>query len=283
MRFSQRVALRYIRTKFRILSAVSKKRAARKAFELFCTPQYRNKKKLPRIFEQAEKITFPFHKSTIKGYRWNPTGKEKLLILHGFESSVINFDRYVKPLVSLGYCVLAFDAPAHGRSTGKMINILMYRELINLVNERYGPISSFLAHSMGGLALSVTIEEWPCNEDLKVVLIAPATETTSAADSLFQLLKLDEGVRREFDSLIEREGKAPISWFSVARAAENIRSRVMWFHDRDDNMTPLSDVERVITKNYPNFQFHITDGLGHRRIYRDNKVTKAVFAFFEKA
>jgi pimeloyl-ACP methyl ester carboxylesterase len=281
MRFSQRVALRYIRTKFKILSAVSKKRAARKAFQLFCTPQYRNKKKLPRIFEQAEKISFLFHQSTIKGYRWNATGKEKLLILHGFESSVVNFDRYVKPLVALGYCVLAFDAPAHGRSTGKMINILMYKELINLVNERYGPVTRFLAHSMGGLALSVTIEEWPNNEELKVVLIAPATETTSAADSLFQLLKLDDGVRKEFDSLIEREGKAPISWFSVARAAENIRSRVMWFHDRDDNMTPLSDVERVITKNYPNFRFHITDGLGHRRIYRDNKVTKAVFAFFE--
>ncbi len=280
MRFSQRVALRYIRTKFRILSALSKKKAARKAFDLFCTPQYRNKKKLPRIFEQAEKLTFRFHQSTIQGYRWNATGTKKLLLLHGFESSVVNFDRYVKPLVTMGYCVLAFDAPAHGRSTGRTINILIYKELINFINQQYGPVTAFLAHSMGGLALSMTVEEWPNTEALDIVLIAPATETTSAANSLFQLLQLDEKVRTEFDNLIHREGKAPISWFSIARAAANIHSKVLWFHDRDDNMTPLSDVERVIAENYPNFQFHITEGLGHRRIYRDNKVTKAVFAFF---
>jgi len=57
----------------------------------------------------------------IKGWRWNHPAERKVLILHGFESSAINFDRYVKPLIKKGYEVLAFDAPAHGRSGSKTI------------------------------------------------------------------------------------------------------------------------------------------------------------------
>jgi hypothetical protein len=44
-------------------------------------------------------------------------------------------------------------------------------------------------------------------------------------------------------------------------------------------MTPLSDVEPIMEKNYPNFHFIISEGLGHRRIYRDNKSLKAIIEF----
>jgi hypothetical protein len=58
MKLSQRLALKYIRTRLKLLSSISKKKAAEKAFELFCTPQQRNKKALTKIFEQAESLHF---------------------------------------------------------------------------------------------------------------------------------------------------------------------------------------------------------------------------------
>lgn len=279
MSLSQKIALKYIRTKFKLLSTLSKRKAAEKAFLLFCTPQYRNNKKLPPVFEKAERLDFSFHGNTVQGYRWNHPSEKKLLILHGFESSVINFDRYIKPLVRKGYEVLAFDAPAHGRSTGKTINVLLYRELIQTIHKRYGPIQHFMAHSLGGLALSLALEMMPHNESWKVALVAPATETTTAVSSYFRFLHLDEGVRKEFDKVIEEMGGQPASWYSVARAAKNIKAQVLWAHDRDDNMTPLTDVEKIISARYPNFTFLITEGLGHRRIYRDNKISKAIIDF----
>lgn len=279
MRLSQRLVLKYIRTKFKLLSAISKRMAAQRAFILFCTPQYRNNKKLPRIFEQAEKLTFRFHSYRIQGYRWNAESDKKLLILHGFESSVVNFDRYVKPMVKKGYCVLAFDAPAHGRSSGTRINVLLYKEFINVINEKYGPVKSFITHSLGGLALSLTLEEWKHNDHYKVVYIAPATETTTAIKSFFKFLQLDNSVRKEFDAIIEEQSTHPPSWFSIARAARHIKARVLFFQDRHDNMTPLSDVEPIIKASHPNFTFVITEGLGHRRIYRDNKVSKQIIEF----
>ena len=105
MKLVQRLALRYYRTKFSLIAAVSKKKAAEKAFALFCTPQVRNKKALPKIFEQGEVLRLKLDGIQVQGWRWVPkenglpaSGK-KAMICHGFESSVINFDRYIKPLL----------------------------------------------------------------------------------------------------------------------------------------------------------------------------------------
>lgn len=280
MRFSQKLILTYVIIKYKFLSALSKKLAASKAFQLFCTPQYRNKKKLPPVFEKAEQMHFAFDEIIIRGYRWNHPSDKKILILHGFESSVVNFDRYIKPLTKTGYEVLAFDAPAHGRSGGKKINAVLYKNLIVAINHLYGPITNFMAHSLGGLALSLYLDETPHDEAFKIVLIAPATETKTAIDSFFRFLRLDSEVRKEFDKNIEKmSGKLP-EWFSINRMADNIKASVLWLQDKDDDMTPLRDVAPVIDKNYSNFQFIISEGLGHRRIYRDNKTYKTILKFF---
>jgi len=279
MQLAQKLAIKYIRTKFRLLSSISKRRAADKAFELFCTPQYRNKKQLPAVFEKSERLHFPFEGNTVRGYRWNHPAEKKALILHGFESSVINFDRYVKPLVKKGYEVLAFDAPAHGRSTGKRITVLTYKKMVRYIFDHFGPIDSFIAHSFGALSLALALEEIRHDASMRAVLIAPATETTTAIDNFFSLMKLDEGVRSEFDHLITEVGGTPPDWYSVARAAGKIKAEVLFLQDKDDHMTPLKDVQPIIEKNYPNFHFVITEGLGHRRIYRDGNVSKMIIDF----
>ncbi len=280
MKFKEKIAIRYIRTKFKILSSISKKKAAEKAFELFCTPQFRNVKALPPVFEEAEKLRFRFQEFNIVGYRWNKGGNRKALIIHGFESSVVNFDRYVSALIKKGYEVLAFDAPAHGRSSGKQINVLIYRDFIKHVYSVYGPIQTFLAHSFGGLAICMALAEIRHDENYRVVLIAPATETQTALDLFFQFLHMeDETVRKEFETIIYRVSGHPASWFSIPRALKKIKAQILWLHDEDDKTTPLKDVYKVKKENYANIQYVITKGLGHRRIYRDADVSKRIVEF----
>lgn len=279
MALKQRLALTYIRAKFKLLSAISKKRAAEQAFLLFCTPQHRNRKPLPPVFKKAESLQFQFLNYTIQGWRWNMGQERKVLILHGFESSVINFDRYVEPLVKKGYEVLAFDAPAHGRSSGKTVNVLIYKEFIQTIYKTYGPVQSFVAHSLGGLALSLALEKIKHTDSNKVVLIAPATETTTAVAMFFNVLKLDKAVKPYFDEVIVEKSGHHAAWFSVARAITNCKANVLWVHDKDDTMTPFSDIQNVLQAHPPNIKFMITEGLGHRRIYRDPVILKAVIDF----
>ena len=279
MKLAQRLAIGYIRTKFKLLSSISKKKAAEKAFELFCTPMRRNRKKPPKIFEEAETLKLKLGNDNIRGWRWNHPAEKKALIIHGFESSVINFDRYIRPLIRKGYEVLAFDAPAHGRSTGKKITAPMYADMIVEIHKNYGPIQSFMAHSFGGLAVSLALEKLDHDDSTRVVLIAPATETTTAISSFVKFLKLDKEVEMEFHKLVQKVGGVPPSWYSIKRALQNVKSQVLWFHDRDDDTTPITDAEAVRELNYRHVKFIITEGLGHRRIYRDNKVSRAITEF----
>ncbi len=273
------LATGYYRTKFKLLSAVSKKKAAEIAFELFCTPQFHYKKSLPRNFADAEKLELSVHGETARGYRWNKGGARKVLIAHGFNSSVASFDHFIRPLIKKGYEVLAFDAPAHGYSTGKKINAIIYKEMILLINERFGPIKSFMGHSFGGLGLGLALEEIPHDESYRLVLIAPATETATAIDFFFSFVKLGDGVRKEFNELIYDVQKKPVTWYSLSRVIPKIRAHIRWFHDEDDDITPWHDARKVMEQNYPHVDFVITKGLGHRRIYRDQKISRSIIEF----
>ena len=279
MKLSQRFAISYIRTKFKLLATISKKKAAEKAFELFCTPQRRNIKKLPKIFEQTEKLQFKLDGIILTGWRWNHPAERKLLILHGYESSVTNFERYIRPLIKKGYEILAFDAPAHGRSGGKKINAPLYKKMILAIHKKYGPVQSYMAHSFGGLAVSLALEEISHTIDYKLVLIAPATETSTAITTFFNFLHLDPAIRNGFEKCIIKAGGVSSEWYSIKRTMKNIRAKVLWVHDEEDDITPLSDVIKVQEENYPTIKFVITKGLGHRRIYRDNKVTHLIVDF----
>jgi pimeloyl-ACP methyl ester carboxylesterase len=279
MDLAKRLVLKYVRTKFKLLSSISKRKAAEKAFQLFCTPQSRTKKELPPVFKKSEKIEFSFQGNILRGYRWSyPSGK-KALILHGFESSVVNFDKYVNGLIKKGYEVLAFDAPAHGESTGKTINAVVYKDLVLHIWKQYGPFHSFVTHSFGGLALCLALEEIPHPDSTKIVLIAPAAETTTAIDHFFKLLRLDESLRKDFDAIIKEQGGEWPEWYSVSRVAPKLKGQVLFLQDKDDTMTPLSDVKRIMDKNYPNFHFVISEGLGHRKIYRNEESIKKIMEF----
>lgn len=201
------------------------------------------------------------------------------MIIHGFESSVKNFDRYIVPLMRKGYEVLAFDGPAHGRSSGKRVTMPAYKSMLEAVIRHFGPVNSFIAHSFGGLALAHLLEALPHDAGTKAVFIAPATETVTAIDSFFRFLDLNDEIRREFDQLIvEKSGVAP-EHFSVRRALKQVKATLLWIHDDTDEITPLKDALAVKADGHPNIHFEITHGLGHRKIYRDNKVVKQIIDF----
>ncbi|MGB8190647.1 MAG: alpha/beta fold hydrolase [Chitinophagaceae bacterium] len=279
MKLGQKIALNYIRAKLNILALVSKEKAAAKALDLFCTPFRRSKKKKPPVFDKAEKLHLHLNDIEIRGHRWNHPQERKVLIVHGFESTSFNFDRYIVPLTRKGYEVLAFDAPAHGISGGKKITLPLYVSMLKNIYEKYGPIQSYLAHSFGGLAVTHFLETYSHDEQTRAALIAPATETATAIDSFFRLLHLDNNIRTAFDELIFRHSSMRAEELSIRRAMKNIKAKILWFHDEEDELTPLEDALKVKADNYENIEFVITKGLGHRRIYRENKVVKQVIEF----
>lgn len=264
------------------MALVSPAKTADAAFELFCTPFAKSKRKPLPIFNQAERLKMQLNGQKLYGYRWNTGGKRRILILHGFSSAAHKFHQYVKPLTDKGYEVVAFDAPAHGKSEGKTVNALQYGQMISAINKELGAVDGYIAHSFGGIALSLVLEKMPHSAATKMVLMAPATEMTTAISHAFSLLNIDNAaVRKAFDEKVKKVGGHYPEWFSIKRAIQNLQCSTLWVHDADDNITPLADAVQVTSYQLPHVQFVTTSGLGHRNIYHSSKVKKQVFDFLE--
>lgn len=280
MNIRQKLIQEYFRIKIRVIRLFSARAAAKEAFRIFCTPLPLPPPKPKETFLAADKVNFLWQGLHINGYAVNSSGNKKLLLLHGFNSNCNNFEKYVSPATEKGYAVYAFNAPAHGTSEGKTINGIDYANFIISLQKKFGPFDAFISHSFGGLAVCLALEQIPHHIFTKLVLIAPATETTSAVDFAFKQLHINSpAVRREFEKLILQISHHHISWFSVKRAITNISAQVLWLHDYDDLITPIKDAMAVKADNHSNIRFIFTRNLGHRNIYRNPDQIEKVIEF----
>ncbi|WP_255154041.1 alpha/beta hydrolase [Ferruginibacter sp. HRS2-29] len=266
------------------MSLISKRLAGKAAFKVFCTPFPAANNNKNSIFNSGESLEFTVNNTLVKGFRFNKGGSKRLLILHGFSSTCRNFHWYITTFIQKGYEVLAFDAPAHGASSGRQVNALDYSAMIQETNRLYGPFNGYMAHSFGGISVSLALEQIPHNEMTKLALIAPATETVSAIDDAFIMLRLkSERIKNALKDEIFILSGHKAEWFSIRRAMKNITADVLWIHDEDDDVTPLRDALKVKEDAHANVRFVITTTLGHRKIYRDEAVKKQVVDFFQWA
>ncbi|HRN80419.1 MAG TPA: alpha/beta fold hydrolase [Ferruginibacter sp.] len=280
MNVQKKLAFKIIRIQLQVLSKVSPRLTGKQSFRLFTTPIALPGHKRISRFNTYEPLSFQWNNLCIRGYRCNAGAPKKALILHGFSSSVHTFDHFIEPLIQQGYEVLAFDAPAHGHSEGKTAHALDYASVITHILQLYGPLDAYIAHSFGGLGLALALENISVAPDVKVVFLAPATETTTAIQKGMWMLgiqnqKIQEALEKE---ILMVSGK-PAQWFSIRRAVQFTRAKILWIHDADDDITPISDVHPIINEKHPHIRFHLTNGLGHRKIYRDPEVIEHIVSF----
>jgi pimeloyl-ACP methyl ester carboxylesterase len=277
----QKLLIRLYKTKFNTISIFSKKKAAESLFKLFCTPYSgKVKRKAPPFFKRANEINFNYEGNIIRGWQWIPNNcnGKKVLVAHGFDSCCFKSESIIHKLYLTGFEVLAFDALAHGESDGKTVNVIQYTACMNLINEKFGKLYAIVGHSFGALAACLVVEK-TLKEVERIVLIAPAVETTRAIDNFFKFLKMPIALKPYLENYITEESGNTPEFYSVTRALNQITAKVLWVHDEKDFICPIEDVKSTKEKNLPNVEFYFTKGLGHNAIYRNPNVLQKV-AFF---
>ncbi|ANH81011.1 hypothetical protein A8C56_08495 [Niabella ginsenosidivorans] len=270
-----------LKARLRVTAVFSERRAGNRAFKIFCTPLGKGSYGITPVMSSAEVLRLSFNNVPLRGYRWNKNASKKLLIAHGFRSHTQRFEHLVPALTAKGYEIIAFDAPAHGLSGGKQINAIDYTAVIRRIQKEYGPFSSYIGHSFGGLALALSIAELPENKNLRMVLFAPATNTDELARTFLKEMGIkNEKVRSHFYKNVQLlSGGKNLDWFSVKRCVGNIQSGILWIQDKTDPVIAAAGAVEIQQMNYPNIEFVFTDGLGHSKIYRDPAVLDQVFRF----
>jgi len=281
--FSERIYLQYLRTKFKTISKLAPATAGRMAFDLFCTPYPKYKKrKAPAIFNHATKRTVVLKDQTkIHGFEWLPNhpNGETVLIAHGYASFAYKFEQYITPLLKMGFRVLAFDAPAHGQSEGKHIHVVIYQEAIHQIMQQAGPVHHFIGHSLGALTLSMIAEQVDQAESRKFILIAPATKTTTTFANFFKMMHLNEVTIAAFLKEVSNRTNFSVEHFAADRALTNYQGPLLWVHDEKDFVCPYEDIIDFKEKAQNNIKFLITNGLGHNKVYKTAEVIDQIMAF----
>jgi pimeloyl-ACP methyl ester carboxylesterase len=278
---AQKLTIFLIKLKLKTTSAISASWGAKIAFTIFSTPFRKPRPVPPPIFEESDEFIINVNGLKIAGYRWNHQSPQKVLIAHGFESRAYNFYRYIKPLIENGYAVYAMDAKAHGKSEGKTIILPEYVAMMSCLENTYGRFDGLIAHSFGGIATCLFQESFR-NSNARLALIAPATETSSAVSRFTEYFSLGDKTKNAIFDLIKERSGNDVSYYSIKRIAPLLSNPILWVHDKNDDITPLKDVQPLIELNLPNIQFLITEGLGHRQIYKENEVVKRVVDFIAK-
>jgi pimeloyl-ACP methyl ester carboxylesterase len=290
MKLNQKLATRYTRAQLNILSLVSLRKSAAKAFRFFVTPRKRRKGNQPPIFETGEPLSFRQDGRPVRGHRWQPysdalrpsaetEAPKKVLIVHGFESASRVFGNYVAALLKKGYEVVAFDAPGHGLSGGKRLFITDYVQMLSAVEQNYGPFHSWLGHSLGGLALALSLEDMPIDGEYRLVLVAPAPGIEQAFGDWARELRLPAELGREVDEYVREISGHPLAWYSLRRVIGSLGMPILYVQDEGDAVIPIQEAKLIQGDGHANIRFLLTTGLGHKKVYKDQDVLDQIVEF----
>lgn len=246
---------------FNIYTIFSPRKAAHKAFTIFCT--VRKGKVLPQqidYLEQAKLATEQIANHQIQSYHWKGS-KETVLLVHGWESNAFRWRNLIKKLREEDFNIIAFDAPAHGYSSGKLLYVPLYEECVQHMVKKYDP-KFVVGHSVGGMTLMYNEFKNPNPEVEKMVVIGAPSEFHEIMEHFQDLLRFNDRVMKALDDYILNRFGFRIHDFSTSRFAETNTKKGLLFHDRFDAITPYHASAQV-NKKWKGSKLITTEGLGH--------------------
>src|SRR5262245_24674289 len=227
--------------------------------------------------------SFVVHKGrNIAVWEWGWKSQEApaVLLAHGWGGQAAQMRAFVFSLLAAGYRVIGFDQPAHGLSEGRLTSLVDFADVLGAVAERHAPIEAVIAHSLGAAATAFAV-----SRGLRVktaVLIAPPSDVAAYSRRFARWHWIPEPVRRSMQAAIEE--RYGVRWEELevervaARIAEKGAPRALVLHDRDDKMIPWRHGVRV-ARAWPGARLHLSKGLGHGRILRDEGIARTTADF----
>jgi pimeloyl-ACP methyl ester carboxylesterase len=270
--------LKWLRTGFQFLGTVAPSVTGRIALNLFLTPRKRPiSAKAQQIMQQAEQITIAHGSRHLAAYVWENDGPTVLLI-PGWESNASGMRGFVRPLLAQGFRVVAFDGPAHGRSTGKQTNFVDYSGAIETVIQTLGPVQAIIAHSFGAAAALFTLSREPNLSVERVVSIGAPSRLKEMVDIWTTFVGMTHSSVAEMRrKLVDRVG-LPLEGIAVETAVSQLTIPGLIIHDQADTVVPYANAE-AIHDQWRASTLLTTEGLDHRGPLQDRNVLRQVTAF----
>jgi len=269
--------LRLIRLGFRIGGTIAPKLAGRMAYKLWFTPsRFPTPASELTVLESAEMEYYKINSQSIATYSWGQSGPT-ILLVHGWSGRGTQLGAFVEPLINAGFSVLSFDCPAHGKSSGKQTNLYEIADVIQALNDHYGPFESVITHSFGGPCLAVAMQQGLNTSS--VVSISPPARVTVLVEKFADTLAIPEKAEKNFVRRFEHAfGKNILEEASMQNMVHELDMPALVIHDEDDADIPWHDGQAV-AQAWKHASFIKTSTLGHNRILRDASTIQTAVDF----
>lgn len=272
------LVLLWLRLSLRLQALISNNWAARRVFRLwFVSPRHPEPQREKHWCEAAVTTYIPHHDGPVATYRWGESDKT-VLMLHGWSGRGAQLGAFAKPLVEMGYQVVAFDAPGHGRTPGNTSSIFRMTEALKAVVNETGPISAVITHSFGAMVLAYAMRHAGFTTG-KAVCISSPTTPLFLVNRFCEVMQVDNKTRQAFMRHVESQYQTGV-WdlLSADKNIKNIPLPGLVIHDENDSDVPV-EYGKQLADAWSGSRFHLTKGLGHRRILRNREVIKLVTEF----
>jgi pimeloyl-ACP methyl ester carboxylesterase len=275
----KRLIIKILGTYINGISLFSPKKAAQKAYKIFCTPRAGKlrEKDITFLKTATRWIDLEHNGDKIQCYEWAGSG-EKVLLAHGWESNSARWHNLIKSLQKADFQVIAIDAPAHGGSGSSTFQALRYAQFMDKAVEYFQP-ENIVAHSVGGFAALFFLTHNKHTVKKAVVLGAPS-DLSIIMKNYQQMMGYSERVMRAIDGLFIDNFGHEVAHFKTYNFVKQLKINGLIIHGKDDLVCPFSGSE-LVHKNWENSKFIETEGLGHG--YQGKSVYSAVREWLKTA
>ena len=280
-----RLYLAGTRAMFKLLGGIAPGVAGKLALRFFMTPPHFPTPRREQALRDAAQTRFQDisgRRIAIRSWGHGPV----VLLSHGWGGRGSQFFSFIQPLVDSGFRVVAFDAPAHGDSSGKRTNMLDVSGVVAAVAEQEGPIYALIGHSFGCGTSLLAIDRLGVAPE-KLVLIACFADILWTVRQFGAAYALNEASLAAMrDEGEKRYGNAygqPWRWpeLSPDNTIKSVTGDILLIHDHDDHEVPWSHAEQL-KQIAPRAELFGTKRLGHRKILMSKKAVAECVRFLNE-
>lgn len=262
----------------KLLEVTSSKLAMKFASKLFTTPiKYSLPKREIEMDKNSsqEKLFIPNIQKEIVVYNYGQ-GAKKILLVHGWSGRGTQLVKIADEMLKLGFSTISFDAPSHGKASGKTSNMTEFIAGILELEKKFGPFEYAIGHSLGGMSILNSIKRGL--KVKKAIIIGSGDIVEDIMDDFVEKLGMDIAISKKMKAHFEKKIGETMDSFSAYIAAKEVDIPVLVIHDKDDDDVPVKAAYHI-HENLKNSELYITEGLGHRKILGDAKVIKKIIEF----
>jgi pimeloyl-ACP methyl ester carboxylesterase len=266
-----------LRAVFRTVGSVAPEVAARWAETIFCTPPRHEPRAGDEAFlDTGRRFSVVSEAQELAAWEWGrgPT----VILVHGWGSRAGRFSGMARALAEAGFRAVAYDGPAHGRSTGRLASLPEFARALGAVARSVGPVHGLVGHSLGGAAATLALRDGL--EVQRIVLLAAPADVITFSTAFANHLRLPPGTRVAMRRNLETRLKARWDELHLPTIVRSLRAAALLLHDREDADVPYSHAKEI-AQAWPGARLVSTTGLGHRAIMRDPAVVRRAVAFLQ--